>query len=80
MTLSTGEEMVDRLPVNLRQLQQFHDINTAVTALAFSEKVVRTAHHGGNLMLRQAGLLPRRDQPFQQDVVSTLELSGTRLS
>ena len=68
--------MVDRLVINLRQLHQFHHIDTALAALALGHEVRGPAHHFRNLMLRQACLLARGDETFQERVISLLELGG----
>ena len=68
--------MVDWLLVDLRQLHQFHHIDTALAALALGHEVRGSAHHLGNLMLRQACLLARSDETLQERVIRLLKLGG----
>lgn len=72
--------MVDWLLVDLRQLHQFHHIDTALAALALGHEVRGPAHHFRNLMLRQARLLARSDETLQERVISLLELGGPRFA
>ncbi len=72
--------MIHGLVVNLRQLQEFHHINTAVAALAFGEEVGRSTHHCRNLMLGEPNLLSCRNQALQKGIVDPLKLGSSRLS
>jgi hypothetical protein len=65
-----------RLVVNLRHFRQFHSVDAALAALAFGHKVQRANHYFRDFMLRQAHILPRRNEPSQKSVIVPRELGS----
>lgn len=57
MLFGVGEEILDRLSVQIRKLKQFHYIHAAVARLTFGKERMGHAQGSGNLSLGQSGFL-----------------------
>lgn len=66
--------MADRLPVNLGQFHQLHNVDAPVSALAFGDEIGRPAHHRGHFVLAHPSLFAGSNQALQKRVVGVLKL------
>jgi hypothetical protein len=66
------EEEGQRLRVEIRQLQEFDDIDPSITGFTLGKRRVRHAHLCGNLSLREVCLLAGLNETPQKCVVRRL--------
>lgn len=77
---SASEEKLNRFLVQLRQLDQLHEVHAAVASFAFRQKRVRHAEVLGNLALAEADFFSCVYQALKHIVVHSLVRSGPGLS